>query len=111
MYKKRTCRSFFCFIENTVFYKANHSVGSRCGGMELCRCCDPPQAENLASEILYFLTENPVSHKANPSVGSRCGGMELCRCCDLPQALYYLLERLQMFIFSASAISSSRKSG
>lgn len=69
MYKKRTCRSFFCFIENTVFYKANHSVGSRCGGMELCRCC------------------------------------------DLPQALYYLLERLQMFIFSASAISSSRKSG
>jgi hypothetical protein len=27
-------------------------TGSHCGGEELCRESDPPQAENLASEIL-----------------------------------------------------------
>ena len=28
--------------------------GSHCGGMEICRQCDPPQAENLACEILSY---------------------------------------------------------
>ena len=30
----------------------NAPRGSHCGGIEICRKSDPPQAENLASEIL-----------------------------------------------------------
>jgi hypothetical protein len=31
-------------------------TGSHCGGEELCRESDPPQAENLASEILSYVS-------------------------------------------------------
>jgi len=32
----------------------NAPQGSHCGGYEICRKSDPPQAENLASEILFY---------------------------------------------------------
>ena len=36
--------------------KKNAPRGSHCGGIELCRRSDTPQAENLASKILsYFI--------------------------------------------------------
>ena len=31
------------------------SGGSHCGGMESCRLCDPPQAENPASQDSFLL--------------------------------------------------------
>ena len=31
------------------------SGGSHCGGMESCRLCDPPQAENPASQDFFLL--------------------------------------------------------
>ena len=37
------------------------SGGSHCGGMESCRLCDPPQAENPASQDSFlFALENDM---------------------------------------------------
>ena len=53
-------KSRFFFIGNFVPYKEKPSGGSHCGGMELCRSCDPPQAGNLASEILFSMREKYI---------------------------------------------------
>ena len=46
---------FLIFIGNFVPYNVNPFGGTHCVGREICGKCDPPQAENLACEILYSL--------------------------------------------------------
>jgi len=45
-------RVFLILKESTSFKTKNAPRGSHCGGLEVVACSDPPQAENLASEIL-----------------------------------------------------------
>ena len=78
-YNARVREAHLCyFIGNFVSNKAKPSGGSHCGRKELCRSCDPPQAENLASEILCSDIGNLVSNKAKLSGGSHCGVIGLC---------------------------------
>ena len=52
---REKCReSFFYVIGNSSNFLLHkkRSAGSHCGGVEKCRKGDPPQAENLACEIL-----------------------------------------------------------
>ncbi len=78
-YNARVREAHLCYvIGNFVPYKAKPSGGSHCGRKELCRSCDPPQAENLASEILCSDIGNFVSNKAKLSGGSHCGVIGLC---------------------------------
>lgn len=52
--RKAKTRRAFCDIGNCFApYKAKAYGEAHCGGMELCRKCDPPQAENPACGILY----------------------------------------------------------
>ena len=44
---------FFYVIGNFVPYDVKPSVGTHCGGREICHKCDPPQTEDLASGILF----------------------------------------------------------
>ena len=43
----------FCYIGNSYIAKALRAE-SHCGGKELCRRCDPPQAENPAEQDSFL---------------------------------------------------------
>ncbi len=59
LWKQRRCRklpfSFLCNRKFRFYYIKNAPHGSHCGGVEQCRKCDPPQAENPASRILFLI--------------------------------------------------------
>ena len=60
-------RVFYLFIGNFFLWIKNAPQGSHCGGYEICRKSDPPQAENLASEILfYFMVKTVMGWQENP---------------------------------------------
>ena len=56
MRKAQPCEGlcFFNVWEISSYELKKAPQGSHCGGYEICRKSDPPQAENLASEILFY---------------------------------------------------------
>ena len=50
-----TGRAFLSYRKLRFLYDKNAPRGSHCGGSEVCRKSDPPQAENPASGILFYI--------------------------------------------------------
>ena len=99
-------------FDNRIAYSCLAEQNMNCHGVPLTKAtsksyklCKPYPRLHPVADFIFFLTNNcMLGDYQNPSSGKPTNQ-------DYTSKQFYLFDRLQIFIFSASLISSSLKSG